>query len=810
MTSPIHNNDIADVFDILLQCSINLDSTADKFQRIAILAAKCKNNNITDISSQLEQLVADRKAIRLQKRGNHPHRQQSNQPQKRTRRPKSDDDEIIDKLPRRGPGFYNFLGTELFEKYNNGKLTKKEYRDAMDRHNEQINKEEQQHQNMNELGWLLHPDKNGIFKINNDIIEVRVMDILYEMSIDTKYLISDRFQDDDRITYVIGDDDVETIGPNMLMECFSQYSQNKYHPLHQHGSVMSNICTQLITVMDSLLSLFKYHDDGGISYDETSLDMICKHIIDTTTPSLKAIAIEIRSNIVTLQGGYYSKLHAIKVATTHPKYSKERGDAIRHMVNNNRYVPSKSALDRLMKMEEDGQLVVDDEWNTSKGGQKRPSILFEEERFHAIVQHKEQPSRAEVRLRRSYMNDYEKAVDICMTKTDEEVKEYLKRRGKLEMYADITAKKKKKEEEEEEKMGATKQKEGIQQPSREIRMEQLKARLRDEVPESNSPVQVPSYINDILSELYTDCTNPNRISKETAESIEHILTSDLKVNDDSVFEGIKGINAMIERDAKEEFEHQKRMTPYMKQQCLKYRFLRRKPFNPVQYVKKLVKDANGREWDRVNYIRQYNKEIHAKINKLMKEEQEEKQRKQEEREKKQKEQKKIDYYKQQYNRIGSLILPLHPVRMEMLDTSEHYKVYEFQSKPLITTALYSPPKLIEVCNKLGLTGERLYFNPKQFPVTNLATAGDNDTFQQLKRYIVNQSSVAGNSPVVFHGTDHGCKRFSCKHVRCKFSFLVKWDQYGYYICISRPNPSYDEVHWIIHRKCVVGCEFHSH
>ena len=113
--------------------------------------------------------------------------------------------------------------------------------------------------------------------------------------------------------------------------------------------------------------------------------------------------------------------------------------------------------------------------------------------------------------------------------------------------------------------------------------------------------------------------------------------------------GIKGINAMIERDIKEEFEHQKRMTPYMKQQCLKYSFLRRKPFNPVKYVKKLVKDANGRERDRVNYIRQYNKEIHAKINKLMKEEQEEKQRKQEEQEKKQKEQKKIDYYKQQYN-----------------------------------------------------------------------------------------------------------------------------------------------------------------
>ena len=135
----------------------------------------------------------------------------------------------------------------------------------------------------------------------------------------------------------------------------------------------------------------------------------------------------------------------------------------------------------------------------------------------------------------------------------------------------------------------------------------------------------------------------------------------------------------------------------------------------------------------------------------------------------------------------------------MLDTSEHYKD-EFQSKPLITTALYSPPKLIEVCNKLGLSGERLYFNPKQFPVTNVETAGDDETFQQLKQYIVNQSS-AQNSPV-FHGTS-SAKRFNCKHAGCKFSFSVKWDQFGYYICISRPNPTYDEVHTMIHRKCVV-------
>ena len=199
------------------------------------------------------------------------------------------------------------------------------------------------------------------------------------------------------------------------------------------------------------------------------------------------------------------------------------------------------------------------------------------------------------------------------------------------------------------------------------------------------------------------------------------------------------------------------------------------------------------------------------MDKLLKEEQEEKQRKQEEQKKKQKEKKRKDYYKQQYNRIGSLVLALHPVKMKKPDESKHYKVYDFQSKPLITTALYAPLKLIEVCNKLGLSGERLYFNPRQFPVTNVETAGDNEVLQQLKQYVVNQSSVAGNcSPVVFHGTASSAKRFNCKQAGCKFSFSVKWDQYGYYICTSRPNPTYDEVHSMIHRKCVVGCEFHSH
>ena len=114
----------------------------------------------------------------------------------------------------------------------------------------------------------------------------------------------------------------------------------------------------------------------------------------------------------------------------------------------------------------------------------------------------------------------------------------------------------------------------------------------------------------------------------------------------------------------------------------------------------------------------------------------------------------------------------------------------------------------------------------QFPVTDLENAGDNETFKQLKDYIVGQSLLAGNSPVILECTRPGCKRFMCKYAldneknwrqkfgnvpftRCKFSFSVKWDTYGYYIHTSKPNPTYDE-HGLIDRKDVVGCEFHNH
>jgi len=165
-------------------------------------------------------------------------------------------------------------------------------------------------------------------------------------------------------------------------------------------------------------------------------------------------------------------------------------------------------------------------------------------------------------------------------------------------------------------------------------------------------------------------------------------------------------------------------------------------------------------------------------------------------------------------RIGSLILSIRTVTMRPDWT------------PNITTGLYAPPIPTQISNTIGLTGDRLYFSPHQFPVTDVDTAGDSEAFQQLKDYINNQSSLVGDSPLVFHGTESGGKRFICKYAlkynwekkfgpqtpfkRCAFAIVVKWDKYGFYINSSRPNHLHSRVPRIIQRKCVVGCEFHCH
>ena len=150
----------------------------------------------------------------------------------------------------------------------------------------------------------------------------------------------------------------------------------------------------------------------------------------------------------------------------------------------------------------------------------------------------------------------------------------------------------------------------------------------------------------------------------------------------------------------------------------------------------------------------------------------------------------------------------------------------------LSSKLYGPAVPTQISNTIGLMQHRLYFSPHQFPVTDVDTVGDSEAFQLLKDYIKEQSSLVRDSPLIFHGTDSDGKRFICKYAnksnwkrrfgpqvpfkRCQFSLLVKWDKYGFYIHSSRPNSVFNTVksesktYQIIHRKCVIGCEFHNH
>jgi len=690
MISQIHQNDVAKVFGILLNCSIDLDIWARDLQRIAMLDTKCREREfIFPIPHRYQMLVFPQSTK-------------------------------IDKHKKSDPRTDTTPPT-LYECMNELKRLLDDVNDYDD----------------DKIKIIAHLEETGDGK--HMIFKPIKTDYVIEAIKEYNDMIIQRFEDDD-------------VGPKMLVDCFSQYSENKYHPLYQHGSIMSSIYAKLEIIKGDLRKQIN---------NNIPLDTICKYIINTTTPSLKSIAMEIRSNIVILKGGYFSKLHAVKVATQYEKHSKERGDAIRHMVDN-KYVPSRSALDRLLKAKENGQFIVDDEWNTRKGGQARPSILLENERFHAMVMYREP-----------------------------ELKSIAKQPS----------------------MSATKQK----GEWRDTKLKQLKSQLKDEIPELKvHPVEVPSYVNEMLSELFDE---------SYARSIEHILTSELKTNDDSVFLNMKNIKSLRERDIEDrvEYERKKKLYKGIRGSIALWPPPR---FNPVKYVRKLVNEANNREWREAKSIQQHNKEIQAKIDKLLKEEQEERRMEQEL-------QKSICKNKEQYKQIGSLLLALHSVEIKK---PEHFVHSELE--PILTTSLYAPPKLIDVCNEIGLSGNRLYFSPKQFPVTNLKDAGDNETFKQLKQYIVKQSSANGNSPVVLHGTDSNghnpSTRFICKYAiprnwknkfgkdtpfrRCKFTFLVKWDEYGYYIHTSKPNPScgkqvgcvmYDKDNNIF-RQHVVGCEFHNH
>ena len=101
----------------------------------------------------------------------------------------------------------------------------------------------------------------------------------------------------------------------------------------------------------------------------------------------------------------------------------------------------------------------------------------------------------------------------------------------------------------------------------------------------------------------------------------------------------------------------------------------------------------------------------------------------------------------------------------------------------------------------------LYFPPREFPPpTNADSGGNNDTFRRLKTYI-EAVSDAEQSPVICSGgsrTRHNkvftCKKNKCgQRKTCPFSFLLSWDERGYFIHLL----SLTKTRWY-----TCGCPWH--
>jgi len=154
-------------------------------------------------------------------------------------------------------GLPNGFDSIMSKKFRNGTLTKKELRDDRDKRKRPRDDDEYDgmlfdsdsgryvkrydariditaptpHECMKELVWLLDPD-NEMIKIDDEPIKAH--HVIKSIKEGNECIIC-QFEDND-------------VGPDDLVECFSSYTNDKYHPLHQHGIIMSSIYAKLIYI----------------------------------------------------------------------------------------------------------------------------------------------------------------------------------------------------------------------------------------------------------------------------------------------------------------------------------------------------------------------------------------------------------------------------------------------------------------------------------------------------------------------------------------------------------------------------------
>ena len=130
----------------------------------------------------------------------------------------------------------------------------------------------------------------------------------------------------------------------------------KYHPLHQHYESVKSISPKVLAILSKLRGIVCSSWESG-SYND---DKIIKEAINFAAVQLISITKSTRALIVVLEGNYYSKLHATKVAMDYPKQSTQRLAVINELVKGG-YVPSEKDLHAAIQWRE-SETLVDEKW----------------------------------------------------------------------------------------------------------------------------------------------------------------------------------------------------------------------------------------------------------------------------------------------------------------------------------------------------------------------------------------------------------------------------------------------------------------
>lgn len=176
-----------------------------------------------------------------------------------------------------------------------------------------------------------------------------------------------------------------------IIDAFLFFSSEEYanHPWHNHSEIIQKISSNLDAIISGIHTFcqgsftfttgtafmsprflrFNYSSicatlNGNITDDEV------KSRICNTATALVEVAEDIRKIILPMQGTYYSKSWAVKVAMKYD--ATQRGDTIRAMISNHR-IPSTSRrlLFNLMKCKKNGTFIIDDEWKSVGNNKKR-------------------------------------------------------------------------------------------------------------------------------------------------------------------------------------------------------------------------------------------------------------------------------------------------------------------------------------------------------------------------------------------------------------------------------------------------------